>query len=310
MPRVSVVMPVYNSERYLAEAIASVLGQTYPDFELIIVDDGSTDGSAAIVEAYARRDSRIQFMPLRENRGIASTRNHGIAAASGEYVAMMGNDDICLPDRLRRQVNFLDANPPIGVVGGNIHVVDQDLGFRFESNLPLEHALVTWGLYFSASVADPTTMIRRELLVVAGGYDEDCRTADDTELWTRLIQQTRFANLPDILMLYRRHPGAISVKHREKQRAEGSAVRRKALELLWGELPEATADLFKRVWLRETNFRRAERNLLRIEMTRLIESFLGAGWVAADERPLLQSAMESELRRIKPRRRHFWKRLR
>ena len=302
-------MPVYNGERYLAEAIASVLGQTYPDFELIIVDDGSTDGSAAIVEAYARRDSRVRFIPLRQNIGKSSARNRGIEAAGGPYIAGMDCDDICLPDRLRRQVDFLDANPDIGVVGTNMRVVDQELKFRFESKLPLEHAHIAWGLFFDTSVAGAYVMMRRRLLADVGGYEEGRVNCDDTELWTRLIQQTRFANLPDILMLYRRHPGASSVKDRELQRAEGAAVRRKALERLWGGMPPATADLFKRVWLRETNFRRGERNLLRAEMTRLIESFVDAGWVEADERAQLQSAMESELRRITPRRRHFWKRL-
>ena len=309
-PRVSVVMPVYNGERYLAEAIASILGQTYADFELIIVDDASTDGSAEIIEEYLRRDSRIRFIQLEQNVGSASARNRGIDIASGEYVAMMDCDDICLPDRLRKQVTYLDANPRIGVVGSNMRVVDQDLKFRFESNLPLVHALITWGLVFSASLADPSTMIRRELLHVVGGYDEACRTADDTEMWTRLIQQTRFANLPDILMLYRRHPNAISVKDREQQREEGSAVRRDALKRLWGEVPEVTADLFKRVWLQEKGFRRAERQLLRREMMRLIESFLEVGWIEADERPFLLETMEQRLQQSRPRRRQLWKYLR
>ena len=302
-------MPVYNGERYLAEAIASVLGQTYADFELIIVDDGSTDGSVAIMHEYTGRDPRVLVIPLQRNIGKSSARNRGIEVARGQYIAGMDCDDICLPDRLRLQMRFLDAHPRIGVVGTNMCVVDQELRLRIASSYRQEHPQILWRLFFGASIAGAYTMMRRRLLADVGGYEEGRVNCDDTELWTRLIQQTRFANLPDILMLYRRHPGASSVKDRELQRAEGAAVRRKALERLWGGMPPATADLFKRVWLRETNFRRGERNLLRAEMTRLIESFVDAGWVEADERAQLQSAMESELRRITPRRRHFWKRL-
>ena len=307
--RVSVVMPVYNGERFLAEAIASVLGQTFADFELNIVDDGSTDGSRAIIEEYAHRDSRIVPVLLRDNQGKASARNRGIERASGQYIAAMDCDDICLPDRLRRQVNFLDTFHKIGAIGTNTCTIDQESRLQNASTYRTEHTQILFGLFFSISVAHPAIMIRRELLVQAGGYEEGRRICGDTELWTRLIQKTRFANLPDVLMLYRRHSQATSVKDRERQRAEGAAVRRNALERLWGDMPAATADLFTRVWLRETNFRRAERALLRAEMTRLIDSFVDAGWVEADERPLLQSAMASELQRIKPRRRHFWKRL-
>lgn len=309
-PRVSVVMTVYNGERYLAEAIASVLGQTYADFELIIVDDGSTDGSARIIEEYAERDSRIQFIPLSQNEGKASACNYGIEAAGGHYIAAMDHDDICLPDRLRKQTNYLDAHPRIGVIGGNIQVVDQDLKFRFESKLPLEHALIAWGLFFSPSIPGTLAMARRDLLMAVGGYRSGHWTVEDTELWSRLIAETRFTNLPDILMLYRRHRGSTTIADKGLWRSAGVALRKLMLERLWGEAPEITLDLFKRAWRREKIMRRAERKLLRAEMMRLIDSFLEAGWAEADERPLLLEAMEQRLLQIRPRRRHFWKYLR
>ena len=167
-PQVSVVMPVYNGERYLAEAIASILGQTYADFEFIIVDDGSTDGSAEIICEFVERDSRIQFIRLDRNMGHATARNNGISVASGKYVANMDCDDVCLPDRLRRQVNFLESNPNIDVLGSNLMVVDQDLRFRYELIMWQEHALIAWGLFFWANVPHPATMIRREPLVAVG----------------------------------------------------------------------------------------------------------------------------------------------
>ena len=114
MPAVSVILSVYNGEKYLAEAIDSILAQTFSDFELIIVDDGSSDSTASIARAYAQRDSRIRFMQLARNMGLADARNHGIAAARGEFATMMDADDISLPQRLEKQVGFLRANPAIG----------------------------------------------------------------------------------------------------------------------------------------------------------------------------------------------------
>ena len=147
-PQVSVVMPVYNGERYLAEAIASILGQTFADFEFIIVDDGSSDGSPEIVREYAQRDSRILSVFLEKNQGEASARNRGIERASGKYIAAMDSDDISLPDRLRLQLEFLNKNPTIGVLGGNVWVIDQDYKFLGQSKLPQEHPLIAWGLFF------------------------------------------------------------------------------------------------------------------------------------------------------------------
>ena len=303
-------MPVYNGDRYLAESIASVLGQTYSDFEFIIVDDGSTDGSAAISQCFAGRDPRIRLLLLAQNVGKGTARNRGIALASGEYIAMLDCDDICLPDRLRRQVDFLNANPQIGLLGCTLW----DRGSRSGAphslcGCPQEHALIAWNLFFGWSIAGPAIMVRRGLLVAVEGYEEGREICDDMELLSRLIVCTRFANLPDILMLYRRHSQADSIKKQSLQQAAVGDIIERMLHALWGEAPEATVERFMRVRYGEKNFRRAERKLLRVEMMRLIDSFVVAGWVEADERPLLTEAMESELQRTMPRRRHFWKRV-
>ena len=222
----------------------------------------------------------------------------------------MDHDDICLPDRLRKQATYLDAHRRIGVIGGNIQVVDQDLNFRFESKLPSEHALIAWGLFFSPSIPGTLAMARRDLLIAAGGYHSGHWTVEDTELWSRLISETRFANLPDILMLYRRHPGSTTLAEKDRWRSAGVKLRKLMLESIWGEAPEITLDLFERAWRREKIMRRAERKLLRAEMIRLIDSYVGAGWVEAHDRPLLMGAIEQRLILIRPRRRHFWKYLR
>ena len=129
-PLVSVVLPVYNAERYLRPAIESVLAQTYRHFELVLVDDGSTDASVAIGEEYVRADSRVRLLRNRCNLGIVQTRNRAFAEAdpASAYFAVFDSDDICLPDRLQMQVDFLEAHPDHALVGGHTLVIDEDGG--------------------------------------------------------------------------------------------------------------------------------------------------------------------------------------
>ena len=308
-PRVSVVLPAYNSERYLAAAIASVLSQTFADFELIVVDDASSDGTPGIIAEYARRDDRLQPVYLEENQGTAAARNHGLGAARGELIAVMDGDDICLPDRFRKQVTYLDANADVGALGGNVFFVDDDLSFRHQASLPQEHALIVWGLFFGQFFCHPTCMIRRKLLDEAGGYAAGLLTADDLELWTRLAGKTRFANLPDICLLYRRHPHAEGIGRRASQDATAESMRQRLLQRLWGEAPAASLHRFQRLHRQETDFRRADRQALRADLSRLIHAQITAGWVTDDDRPLLIAAMERIMRQVTPGRRRFWKRL-
>ena len=304
-PRVSVVMPVYNGERYLAEAIASVLGQTYADFELIVVDDGSSDGSRAIIEEYARRDTRVLPVLLPENQGMASARNRGIEGSGGEFVAFSDSDDICLPDRLRTQLIHLEGNPDIGVLGCTMWAVDHQLKPLAETRVPREHALIAWGLSFDPILPGGSCLIRRDLLVDNGCYEEGRLYADDLELWSRLMAKTRFANLPDILMFYRRHPAAAGIGSRKQQYAEGQAVRKRMLERLWGEAPEAILQRFARVRRRETDFSHSELTRLQDDLTRLADALVDAGWARADERSLLSSEIENTLRRSMTRRQRW-----
>ena len=140
MPLVSVIMPVYNGEKYLAEAIDSILVQTFTDFELLIVDDGSQDNSAEIIRSYEKRDSRIRFFQLERNVGSAAARNRGIASASGAYIALMDCDDVSLPKRLQKQVDFLQANPEIGAVGVCGQAVNEDMTkLLYDLNVPERH---------------------------------------------------------------------------------------------------------------------------------------------------------------------------
>ena len=136
MPLVSVVMPVFNGEKYLAEAIESILSQTFTDFELLIVDDGSRDCSAAIIRGYEKRDERIRFFQLECNSGTAVARNHAVAASIGTYITYMDCDDVCLPERLQKQVDFLQSNCDIGGVGTHAKAVSENMQHLYDRTPP------------------------------------------------------------------------------------------------------------------------------------------------------------------------------
>ena len=172
MPLVSVIIPVYNTERYLAESIESILAQTFTDFELIIVDDGSSDRSPEIIREFERRDERIRVTRFAQNAGEWKARTAGLAAARGEYIAWQDSDDISLPERLERQARFLQANPEIGAVGVFAHVVTEGLQPTYDREPPERHAenhteSLCWRLHrrlcarFHDGAADPVPGSRR-----------------------------------------------------------------------------------------------------------------------------------------------------
>ena len=304
MPLVSVVMPVYNGERFLAEAIDSILTQTFSDFELIIVDDGSTDGSAKIIQAYAERDTGISFVQLADNAGQPSARNAGIALASGKYIAGMDSDDISLPERLRMQVDYMEAHPDIVGVGVGAAVVNEDLTPRFTYTLPTCHPLILLSMMVggSALLYASIMVLWREFFAEAGGYDPKFRSAPDLELFLRMVWENgiRYANLPRLLYLYRRHEASISHNRQSWPSPAATLARSRALELLWGEAPKGTVDLFMKVrpgmklsW--------QERRLARRDSSRLIESMVDANWVDQGERPLMLAEMHRRLEGTTPR---------
>lgn len=208
VPLVSVVMPIHDTARYLPAAIESVLAQTYPHFELILVDDGSSDGSAAIALDYGRRDARIRVLRNECNLGIVRARNRAFAAAdpASAYFAILDSDDVCLPDRLRRQVDFLEAHPDHALVGGHIRIVDErgdEVGVR---RYPLSHEEILRVITRYSPVAQPTVMIRRRALDVVGLYSERFPRCHDYDLWLRMAARFKLANLDAYTLQYRISP--------------------------------------------------------------------------------------------------------
>lgn len=258
-PRVTVVMPVYNAEPYLREALAGVLGQTFEDFELLAIDDGSTDGSLDVLRACA--DPRLRVMS-RPHQGVVRTMNAALALARAELIARADADDVCLPERLERQVQFLTAHPGVALVGGVMRS-----GTRlFE--YPCDAAQMRWLALYQSPVANTTILFRRRAALAVGGYPEDFRLVDDYPFVSRLLARYDAANLPDPVVLHRPNPTGISGRHPQAQTAEGDRVRRANIAALVPE-PVAADALFRLLLGRAAPAARAVAPLL----DRLIAAF-------------------------------------
>jgi len=164
MPKVSVVMSIYNVQEYLSEAIESILNQTFKDFEFIIINDGSKDGSKKIVRQYMKKDKRIIFIDRKENKGLVYSLNEGISIAKGKYIARMDGDDISLPNRLELQVKFLDKNPEVGVVGGHFYVISEKGKYMDVFIVPIEEPIINVWLSVAVPMAHPSIMVRKAVL--------------------------------------------------------------------------------------------------------------------------------------------------
>jgi len=246
---VSVIMPVYDAERFLAEAVESVLQQTYTDFELVAINDGSNDGSLDMLKTYADRDPRVKIIS-RPNTGIVGALNDGLAAATGEFVARMDADDVALPDRFARQVDYLRADPEVVAVGCGCLLTDVDgdpfhVWGRLETHEEIEAKLLCG---IASAIVHASIMTRRKSLQAIGGYRDDVGVSEDLDLFLRLAEIGRLANIPEVLMMVRRYDdslsGQLSTSHRTTSRNKilAEARRRRGLPEAWQDVTGDTND--------------------------------------------------------------------
>lgn len=198
MPKVTVLMPVYNAQTYLHEAIDSILDQTFADFEFLIIDDGSTDASATVIRSYD--DLRIRFVQNDQNLRLAATLNKGLDLAHGEYVARMDADDVSLPERLMKQVEFLDAHPEVGIVGVWARAFGEA---NFSIPQPPDSETARAKLLFDSCFVHPAVLIRRSLLDFHNLRYQPLAHFEDYELWQRAARLFPIANIPEWLFRYR-----------------------------------------------------------------------------------------------------------
>jgi glycosyltransferase involved in cell wall biosynthesis len=233
-PKVAVLLPVFNSELYLSQAIQSILDQEFTDFEVIAIDDGSTDGSLAILEAARRRDSRVRVIS-RPNAGLVATLNEMLELAGSPYLARMDADDIASHERFHLQVAELDADPELVAVGTGVRLIDSDGLPLLSISVPLAHLEIdAWMSEARSGIAicHPSVMIRREALLKVSGYRQDYWPAEDADLFLRLAEVGKLSNLERVLMSYRVHSSSISRLNTRRQRdalylAAGDAARRR-----------------------------------------------------------------------------------
>lgn len=222
-PLISVVMPAYNAQQHLAEAMQSVLAQTYENFEVILIDDGSSDNTLEIARSFA--DPRIKIVKNETNLGLVNTLNKALSFCKGDYIARMDADDICVPDRFGLQVEFLQQHADVGVVGGAIRFFD-NIATPYTFQFPTAHDDIRVALMFYCPLAHPALMFRRSV------YDErklvytnEFPHAEDYWLWSRFTQEVRSANLPNLLLHYRLHKKQVSTSESNHQYLASRAVR-------------------------------------------------------------------------------------
>jgi hypothetical protein len=211
MLQVSVVMAVYNGERFLRQAVDSILSQTHTDFEFIIIDDGSTDGTAEIVSGYA--DPRLRVL-TQQNMGLVKSLNRGVGMARGAYIARMDADDISLARRLELQVQSLDAHPRVGALGtGAVEIDEKDRVTRRHDHHTDSQAIERALLEGNTPLCHGSVMFRKACFENVGGYRERFRHAEDYDLWLRMIERYDIDNLPEILYQHRLVLESVSSRH-------------------------------------------------------------------------------------------------
>lgn len=237
-------MPVFNTARYLAATLNSLLAQSFQDFEALVIDDGSTDETAQVMAGYS--DPRVVFSRDNRNLGLAARLNEGLARARAPLVARLDGDDIMHPDRLARQVAVLAARPDLALLGTNKVNIDEHGQYLTSNYCPTTPVQISWYLCFDNPFCHPSVMFRREVVWDRlGGYDASLRYCEDYEMWSRLNRAGYTSgNLPDVLMAYRRHTAGMTARMPELRFTINLGVIRDNLRHAFPGEPPAEVDAF------------------------------------------------------------------
>lgn len=249
MPEISVLMPVYNAESYLDEAIQSVLNQSFTDFEFIIINDGSTDNSKKIIQSY--NDKRIKYIENATNIGLVATLNKGIDICAGRYLARMDADDISLPERLEKLYVFMEKNPEIGLCGTWFETFNKSGHFTIVKYKPDDFSIRLNHLY-AIHVSHGTCIIRLSVLIENNlRFDPEFAHAEDYDLWSRISDYCKMANIQEVLYKVRINEQSVSVKFNSIQKANSIRVKKNLFNKLGCDFNEDEITTFERVLLFE-----------------------------------------------------------
>lgn len=244
MTLVSVLLPVHNGARYLESAVRSILNQTHRDFELIVVDDGSTDGSGEIVAALG--DSRVRLIRNERNLGLPASLNRGLSVARAGIVARQDADDLSHPRRLEAQVGFLEANPAVGLVGTQAWLIDEDGRCLGSLEHACTHESLVWELMFDNAFIHTSVTFRRDAVAAHGGYDDASAYNEDYDLWVKLARATRLANLPERLVAWRSHGASKTRATSDKAAAANRRILAGNQPAVIGDRPAEAVELLVR----------------------------------------------------------------
>jgi glycosyltransferase involved in cell wall biosynthesis len=229
-PLVSVILPAYNQSQYIGECISSLLAQTFSNFELLIVEDKSTDNTVDIISSF--HDSRIKVIHNAANLGLAASVNRAIKISQGEFIARMDADDVAVATRLEKQVLYLNHNKDVDIVGGMM----QSFGFsKYLHVFPQDHAACKTQLLFNVCFGHPTVMFRKEIFFEENTfYEESLRQySEEYELWCRLVDRFKFHNLADVLIYYRTYPPRIKDGAERKRKENSFTIRNNFIQQQW-----------------------------------------------------------------------------
>jgi glycosyltransferase involved in cell wall biosynthesis len=234
-PKISVVMPIYNCAKFLEEGLASLLIQTFRDFEILAINDGSTDHSLDILKKFATLDNRIKIIN-QKNTGIVGALNRGIKEARGKYIARMDGDDICFSNRFTDQVAILDKNPKVVLVAGDFEVINQESEFMYRELLLPEDDDLKQALYLRNPIAHGSTMFRKAVVESIGGYRDLYGPTEDMDLWIRLSHKGEFATTTTSVYKWRMNQNGLTLSKNEESIAQSKAH----IERRWDERKPST----------------------------------------------------------------------
>ena len=273
-PLISVIMPLYNAERFVGESIENVLRQTVGDFELIVIDDASTDASAEIARAYAAKDNRIVLMHNEHKSGAARTRNRALDAARGKFITFMDADDLCSPERFAKQLAFFERHPQTDICGSYYTMFGTRGGENDELKIqvPLTHEEIQYQLFFGCPFGMSSVMLRSEPFKRTGIRFRECM-AEDYQLWVDLSEHLRMANIPEYLTFYRRWEDQISTRQLDRQTLSAQLTQQEQLARKLGvRLSDDEARIFTRFSLRTGEVKKRELASYRRILTRLYKA--------------------------------------
>ncbi len=250
-PKVSVLMSVYNGEKYLRQSVESILGQSFGDFEFLIVNDASKDGSRDILEEYRKRDKRIRIIDNLKNMGLTRSLNIGLREVKGDFIARQDADDVSLPWRLEKQLRVIEANRETVLVSGGIEFIDENGRVWHRPGLRATHPLVIrWFLMFFNYIGGHSqVMFRKNAIVRLGGYPENFKYSQDYYLWVKLARMGNIHIIPEVILQYRTHTGNLSQHHKEEQERLSLEVSREALKDIGLEVDISRVKRLRTFWL-------------------------------------------------------------